>query len=142
MSEENKFTPYDSTHRLRRLLLVVTIVNQGQSEAIIALNQRCEGTVCFNCSGYGTATKDLVPTYAKGEYKKDVILSVLREDCWPRYKNELQQRFSISKMAKGIAYCSPIDSVAGVSIYKMLANLRVFERPMKKQKKERKEKAK
>ena len=142
MSEENKFVPYDSTHRLHRLLLVVTIVNQGQSQAVIALNQKCDGTVCFVCSGYGTATKEMMPTYSKGEFKKDVVFSVLREDGWPKYKEEMKQRFGVSKMAKGIAYCSPIQSVAGVSIYKFLSNLRVFEKPLRKSKKGRKEKAK
>ena len=141
MSEENSFVPYERTHRLHRLLLVVTVVNQGQGQAVINLIHKAEGNVCLVCLGYGTATKEFISSStAKAEFKKDVVISILREDCWPKYKAEIAERFRVSKMSKGIAYCSPIDSVAGVSIYKMLANLRVFEKPIGKAKKKRKEK--
>ena len=61
--------------------------------------------------------------------KKDVVFSLIREDRWPKYKEAISERFSVSKMAKGISYAIPLDSVAGVSIYKMLTNTRLFEKP-------------
>jgi hypothetical protein len=55
---------------------------------------------------------------------------LIRADRWDVYKAQLAQRFSVSKMAKGIAYAVPVDSVAGISIYKMLTNTRLFEKPI------------
>lgn len=125
MSEKKGFVPYEQTHRLRPLYFVTTVVNENQSDAIIALNREEESAICLVCRGKGTAPKELrAPT------KKDVVFSVLRAERWESYRNKLDQRFNVSKMAKGIAFAVPMDSVAGVSIYKMLSNTRLFEKPI------------
>ena len=121
------FVPYEANHRLRRLFLVTTVVSQGQADFILQISKANEAAICLVCRGTGTAPQqDLITS----QYlKKDVIFSLIREDRWPSYKATLEQRFAVSKMAKGIAYAIPLDSVAGVSIYKMLTNTRLFEKP-------------
>lgn len=129
--------PYEQTHRLRQLLLVATIVEEGQAQSIIALNNENEVAICFTCYARGTAPSEVLSLIGG---KKDVVFSVMRADKWPIYKAQLKERFSVSKLSKGIAFCVPIDSVAGVSIYKMLSNTRLFEKPTRKGK-AKKEKA-
>ena len=128
MSDEVKrdYVPYEQTHRLRPLLFVTTIVSTGQADSIVQLNYEFDCAMCFVCRGKGTApSESLLASSAK-----DVVFSILRADQWANYKTKLEGRFSISKMAKGIAYATPLDSVAGVSIYKMLSNTRLFEKPI------------
>ena len=131
MSEAEKgFVPYEQTHRLRPLLFVTTIVPDGQADSIVQLNYDHEAAMCFVCHGKGTAPAELLQVLAIGISKKDVVFSVLRADHWASYKKQLASRFAVSKMAKGIAYVTPLDSVAGISIYKMLSNTRLFEKPI------------
>jgi len=137
MSDNKDFVPYESTHRLRPLYFVTTVVNENQSEYIVNLNREEEAAVCFVCHGKGTAPKEALQLLRQAT-KKEVVFSVLRADRWPSYKEKLDQRFSVSKMAKGIAYAVPMDSIAGVSIYKMLSNTRLFEKPVSVKKKGRK----
>ncbi len=120
---------YESTHRLRPLYMVTTIVPDGQSQAIIELNNKHEAAICLTSIGHGTLPSELHTMLMPTE-KRDVIFSIMRADQWPSYKEKLAARFSVSRLSKGIAYCVPIDSVAGVSIYKMLSNTRLFEKPI------------
>ena len=138
--EKPNFTPYEKTHDLKRLLFVVTIVGQGQSKAIIDLNLENEVALCLSVAGLGTAPRPLYAVFGVGELKKDVVFSVMREEKWRVYREQISARFSVSSLAKGLCFCIPIDSIAGVSIYKMLSNTRQFERPIetKHHKKDRK----
>lgn len=130
MNEQSaKENRYEQTHRLRSLLLVTTIVSEGQSEAIVAINNRHEAALVFVCFGKGTAPVEAFLAHHISS-KREVVFSVLRAEKWPEYKEALRQRFSISKLSKGVAYAVPIDAVAGVSIYKMLSNTRLFEKPI------------
>jgi len=120
------YTPYEANHRLRNLFFVTTVVSQGQADFILQISKTNEAAICLVCRGTGTYLRD--ETMAIPE-KKDVVFSIIREDRWASYKATLEERFAVSKMAKGIAYAIPLDSVAGVSIYKMLTNTRLFEQP-------------
>lgn len=122
------YVPYEASHRLRKLLLVTVVVSDGQADSILEIVKRNEAALCWACRGQGTAPKDLL--LSNNVTKKDVVFAVVREDCWPELKHTLEERFSLSKIAKGIAYAIPLSSVAGVSIYKMLSNTRLFEKPI------------
>ena len=140
--EKNQFTPYEKTHRLRHLLLVFTIVGNGQGKAIVDLNIEHEAAIAINTGGNGTAPSNIYSVFGVGELKKDVIISILRADRWPSYKQRLEERFAVSKLAKGLSFSIPLDAVAGISIYKMLTNTRLFEKPIKPGKEKKKEEAK
>jgi len=127
MAEEKQFVPYDQSHRLRKLYLVFTIVNNGQANSIIELLNKCECALTVVMHGKGTAPTETYSLFA-GDPKKNVLVSVLREDRWPSYQAALEARFGISAMAKGIAFAIPMDTVFGVSIYKMLSNNRSIEK--------------
>ena len=133
MSEENKdFTPYEKTHRLKSLLLVVTIVGQGQGDAIVALATKYEANISFTTRGKGTAPNNLYAILgSSGSLRKEVVFSVMKQQTYEGFEKELKARFAVSKMAKGVSFCVPIDAIAGVSVYKMLSNTRYFEKAKK-----------
>lgn len=137
MSEERDYTPYEQTHRIRQLLFVTTIVGDGQADAIVAINNKYEVAMCCVCNGVGTAPRR--ETLFEGG-KKNVVFSIMRAEKWVSYKLEIQQRFAVSKMARGLCFATPLDSVAGISIYKMLSNTRNFEKPTLATKKQEKKK--
>lgn len=132
MAENKDFTPYEKTHRLKSLVAVVTIVGKGQGEAIASLAAKYESNISFTVGGKGTAPNNLYALLgSSGSLKKDVVLSVMKEQSYDGFKQEIAARFKVSSMAKGISFCVPLDAVAGVSIYKMLSNTRYFEKAKK-----------
>jgi hypothetical protein len=126
------FTPYDQSHRVSPLLLVFTIVNAGQGEAIANIYKKAEAYAAYFLNGKGTAPNNLYAVLGSaGALKKDVILGVIKTDRWESLRQAIDARFAVSKLAKGVSFTVPLDSVAGVSIYKMLSNTRYFEKAQK-----------
>lgn len=133
---EPSFTPYEKTHRLRSLLLVVTIVGKGQGQSVVTLANKYESNISFVVGGRGTAPNNFYAILGHATLKKDVVFSIIKEMSYDGFAEELNARFHVSEMAKGVSFCIKLDSVAGVSVYKMLSNTRYFEKS-KKQKKGR-----
>ncbi|MCR5490543.1 MAG: hypothetical protein K6F32_00235 [Bacilli bacterium] len=131
MADEKK--KYDSEHRVSPLWLVMVFVNNEQGSYVVNLLKQNEAYFCCVMKGYGTAPNDLYEAFGMGDLKKEAVLSIIKADRWPTVKLALEGRFQISKAAKGVGFAIPLDSVAGVSIYKMLGNVR-FEEPLIKKK--------
>lgn len=135
MKEKKKLpapTSYEATHELKSLVLVVTIVNFGQEAGITKLLKDNEAALVCILHGHGTAEAETYSRLALNDERKHVVVSVLRKEKWPEYKEAVSQRFSVSQYAKGIAYCIDISSVFGISIYKMLTNTQIFEKAKRK----------
>lgn len=135
---ENKVAPYDQTHRLHQLLFVCVVVNEGQEDAICQLLYSNEAYSCYTTRGKGTAPSTFSEVTGTGQLRKAIVFSIIRVDTWPLVKKALEKRFSISRIAKGIAYTIPLTSVMSISVYKMLGNIRFFEKPNNQEKKKQK----
>ena len=133
------FIPYEATHRIKQLYLVMTIVNAGQGEAVAGLCRDNEAYFSIIQYGKGTAPREFYSFSSAIAPKKEIVISILREDKWPVYRSQIKERFGISEMSKGISFAIPLDAIAGVSIYKMLSNTRQFEKPINKGRKKKHE---
>lgn len=123
--------PYEDNHKLVPLVFVVTVINDHQSYAIVDLLNQQEAAIACIMHARGTAPSHFYEVVGFDGTLKQVVVAILKQDKWPAYKLALQERFAVSPYAKGIAFTIPIDAVAGVSIYKMLANMQVIDRPIK-----------
>jgi hypothetical protein len=123
--------PYEQNHSVVPLCCVITVVNDHQSYAICDLLYSHEAAIACIMHARGTAATQFYEVMGLDEAKKQVIIAVMRKDKWPAYKADLVERFKVSPYAKGISYIIPINSVAGVSIYKMLANIQTIDKPIK-----------
>jgi len=133
------YIPYEENHRLKQLGLAITVVNRGQSDAIVSLLNQSECALSLTTHGRGSAPNDVYAAFGIVSPSKHVVFGVLREEKWPEFKKALEKRFSVSNAAKGISYFVSIDALLGVSVYKMLANLQTLDSTMKKGKKAKKE---
>ena len=133
------YIPYEENHRLKQLGLAITVVNRGQSDAIVSLLNQSECALSLTTHGRGSAPNDVYAAFGIVSPSKHAVFGVLREEKWPEFKEALEKRFSVSKAAKGISYFVSIDALLGVSVYKMLANLQTLDSTMKKGKKAKKE---
>ncbi len=123
--EEKNAAPYEKEHQLEKLGIVITVVNDGQASAIVNLLSSVNSAVSFITHGEGTAKNDLYDVLGVGEQKKQIIFSTIKRRDWVTLAELIEERFSASRMAKGISYMLDIDAVAGVSTYKFLTDRRV-----------------
>lgn len=129
---EDKKLPYERNHHLEQLLCCFVVVGDGQADAIVELFNANEAYISLITRGKGTAGRDLYEILGVANYKKNIVVSIIRENRWKVVAKQLRERFSISRLSKGIAFCVKIDAVMCVSIYKMLANVRYIDKPIKK----------
>jgi hypothetical protein len=123
--------PYEKNQAVVPLCCCITVVNDHQSYAICDFLYAQDAAIACIMHARGTASSQFYEVMGLDEAKKQVIIAVMRKDKWPAYKAELTERFKVSPYAKGISYIIPINSVAGVSIYKMLANIQTIDKPIK-----------
>lgn len=116
---------FEDSHLISPLKLFVVIVPYGQAGAIIKRLESMEAASSFIISAQGTGSKDIYDVIGLSDTKKQVILSVLKGENVPEFKRLLEERFSISRAAKGIAFSIKITSLVGVTIYKFLSNMQV-----------------
>ncbi len=131
------FTPYEENHELIRLGLTVTVVSQGQAPAIEERLKKHECAIVVRTHGRGTSPSEFYEALGIDDGQKHILFGILRKDQWWGLRHELEERFRVSVYARGVSFFVPINAIAGVSIYKMLANKQTYDRIVKK--KDRKE---
>ncbi len=119
---EKEFVPFEETAKIKKLKLLVTIVNQNQADFFINLLKKNECGVQVQFHGHGTASSQISDLMGIGETDKEVLIGVVKEEKLPEILEQIEQRFSLSRRAKGLAFTLPFTSVVGVSIYKYLTN--------------------
>ena len=115
---------YDKDYEVKKLKVMVIIVDRGQGDYFVRAFEKNKVGASFNVYGTGTATKEIYDILGIGETKKDIVLSLIKQDDIEVLKNIVKERFAANKKYKGISFCMDIDSVAGVLVYKYLANVR------------------
>lgn len=116
------FTPFAETNEIKKVKLLIAIVNRGQGEFFTSLYKNNESAISLTLLGHGTASSEISDMLGIGETSKDIVLGLIREEKLPSALADIKARFAVSRKAKGVAFTIPITSVIGVSIYKFLTN--------------------
>ena len=117
-----KTTKKTKTSDIKKLKLLVTIVNRSRTLLFLDVIEQFEVNMQMVIYGKGTASNEMLNMLGLAETDKAVILSVIREDKVKDVLETLQEKFTKVKQGKGIAYTIPMSSVIGVSIYQFLSN--------------------
>ncbi|MBQ8816645.1 MAG: hypothetical protein IJZ84_05125 [Lachnospiraceae bacterium] len=107
---------------IRKLKLLVTIVNRSKETYYIDLLEQFEVNMQVVLYGSGTANSEMLNMLGLAETEKAIILSCVREDRVEEIKHALDEKFHKIRNGKGIAYTIPLQSVVGVAIYQFLSN--------------------
>ena len=110
------------TSNVRKLKLLVTIVDRSKTLFYVDLLEQFEVNVQMVLYGKGTADSHMRDLLGIGETDKSVIISYIREDKVKEALETLSEKFVKVKNGKGIAYTVDMDSLIGVSTYQMLSN--------------------
>ena len=110
------------TSDVKKLKLLVTIVNRSKTTFFIDTLEQFEINMQMVIYGKGTANSEMLNLLGLAETEKAVILSVVREDKVNDVLETLKEKFEKIKNGKGIAYTIPMKSIIGVYIYQFLSN--------------------
>ena len=113
---------YDRMNELKPLVVLVTIVNRGQGNAILKICESNGASMQFVENGQGTAQKSILQILGINDNSKDVVFSIIRQEAIPELKQEIEAFFLASRRNKGIAFTIKLTTVAGVRVYQYLAD--------------------
>ena len=108
-----------------QLYLIITVVNDGQGTAIVRIMEKCGASTSFGCHGQDGVSNDLYDMFGLQNDVKQVVFTPLTDYAWPLVKKSLMTRFSVSAVARGMAFAISIGSMIGTNAYRFVANERV-----------------
>ncbi len=116
--------PYEKTNKVERLKMLCVIVNRNQGQFFVDSFLDQNVAVAFDVYGRGTAPREIYDIIGMSDNKKELVIALIKESDLDKVLNIIKTRFSVSKAAKGVAFTIPVDSMAGVVMYKFLTNNR------------------
>ena len=126
--QPRKYNPHRSpapkkrTTNLRKLKLLITVIDRSKTLFYVDLLEQFEVNVQMVLYGKGTADSNMRDLLGIAESDKSVIISYIREDRVKEALDVLSEKFQKVKNGKGIAYTVSLDSLIGVSTYRLLSN--------------------
>ena len=112
--------PYDKSHKIVNLYMVITIVNQGMGDAIMYLIEKHQVSGQFIQKGEGTASKQILDLLSVENNSKEVIYSFVKEAKLEGLMTDLDKFLKSSKRIQGIAFSIKLDTIAGRTAYHFL----------------------
>jgi len=122
--EASKPKPFDKTNEIKKLVLFITIVDNGNSKDVVSIFRKYECNAQFINIGEGTAIKDSYQYFGVVDNTKEIIFSCLKKEHQEEAMKEINAFLNGNeKKSKGISMVINMTSIAGVMAYKFLANL-------------------
>ncbi len=116
---------YTKNYKVEKLYLLVVIVNRYQGDYYIHKFIELGAASSFLLYGKGTAPSEFLYMLGVEGSKKDIVLTVAKESLLDNFEKIIDERFSISKSAKGISFIIEFDSIMGVLPYRFLSDTKI-----------------
>ncbi len=113
---------YDKREKVSPLRAFFTIINRNQSSFYTKAYSEVGASMSIILYSYSQPPQEIAKMLGPDNLKKEIIITFVKEEDVPKLMKIAQERFSISKAAKGIAFACPIDSVSGIAVYKFLSD--------------------
>ena len=107
---------------VRKLKMLVTIVDRSKTLFYVDLLQQFEVNVQLVLFGRGTANSQMMALLGLAEADKSVVISYIRRDRVKEAMETLEEKFHKVRNGKGVAFTVSLDSMIGVSMYQLLSN--------------------
>ena len=114
--------PFEEREKIYGLSLFFTIVTRNQSHYYETAYQAAGASMSLTFYAHSMPPEEIMALLGEMETKKDIVVTVCRNEIVPSLKKIAEDRFAISRAAKGIAFACPIDAVQGIAAYRFLAD--------------------
>jgi len=107
---------YMKADRESEYILIVTIVNKGDAEKVVAASKAGGATGGTILSGRGTGIHEYAKLFGISiEPEKEIILTLMNRSDADEVLKAIINEVDLDKPGKGIAFTLPVSSVAGIS---------------------------
>jgi len=120
-----KKTDFESKNKIEKLKVLCVIAPRTHGAFYTKAFSELDVSCCFEVYGRGMATKEIIDILGISDNKKTLVVALIKESDLEKVKNMIRNRFNVSNSSRGIAFTIPVDSMAGVIIYKFLTNTRL-----------------
>ncbi len=114
--------PFEKREKVYGLSLFFTIVTRNQSHYYETAYQNAGASMSLTFYAHSMPPQEILAILGDMETKKDIVVTVCRNELIPTLKQIASERFAISRAAKGIAFACPIEAVQGIAVYRFLAD--------------------
>ena len=122
MAQQRRKATANAHADVKKLKLLITVVNRGKTEFFMDLLSGFEVNFQTCVSAHGTAGSETLRLLGLANSDKSVIFSVIKEDKSEEILQVIKRKFDTVRGGKGIAFTVPLSSVVGVAIYRFLSN--------------------
>lgn len=120
-SKEISTKKFEDREELSSIVLLVTIINRGQSLYFEESYKKLGATLSLTLYGYSLPPEQYRSILGV-DTKKEIILTFTKGDNIKSLLECAKNRFAISRAAKGIAFTINVNSISGIAAYKYLIN--------------------
>jgi hypothetical protein len=113
---------YEDTYKLRELKFLMVIVGRYQGDYYIDAFNEAGVSATFVTYGQGTVRSDIQHIIGIADTKKDVVMCLVTKTKLKACLDICEERFKVSKEAKGVAFAIPVDSMISVLSYKFITD--------------------
>lgn len=117
---DGSLLPYEQREELHPICLFFTIVNRNQSAFYTKAFSDAGASMSIVFYSHSQPPEEIANVLGPDNLKKEIIITITRGEYVEKLKKICEDRFAISRAAKGIAFTCPVDSVSGISVYKFL----------------------
>lgn len=114
---------FEERKDIKKLCAFITIVNHGQSGPVVKIFQNGGVSTQFVETGYGTAEKQVLDILGIADNRKEIVISLVKQESLLDIKTELEAFFAANKRNRGIGFSIDMTSIIGVKVYQFLANM-------------------
>lgn len=112
---EEKYIP-------QKLKLIITIVNRGKGSFYLDLIENMGVNMQMVVEGGGTPNINLSNIWGQANLDRDILFSFVSEDKVKSILKMLDNKFETVRNGDGVAFCVPVSSIIGVSVYQFLVD--------------------
>ncbi len=119
---------YMKANNIESLYLLCVIVTRHQGEYYLNKFNEIGLSCSYLIYGKGTIPSETLYMLGLASSRKDIVLTIVKESKRKEVDQIIDERFKVSKSAKGISFYINFDSILGVLSYKFLTDTRINEK--------------
>ncbi len=113
---------YEDKYKLRELKFLMVIVGRYQGDYFINAFNDVGVSASFVTYGHGTVRGDIQHIIGIADTRKDIVMCLVTKTKLQKCLDICDERFKVSKEAKGVAFTIEVDSIISVLSYKFLTD--------------------
>ncbi len=119
---QEKLIEKETPKEFKKLSLFITVVPHSIGEPVMNLFKSLGVSAQYLLFGEGTADKDILDILGISDNRKDVVLTIIKEESVPEATKELEAFFKVNKKNRGVGCVMPMSSIIGMKVYSFLSD--------------------